>query len=72
MPQVDPILALAFIKSAQTHAPHDPMLWYWRVVSHLRAGDRPSADAALARLQSLAPAWPETVRLATYMKETPP
>lgn len=69
MAQVDPILALGFVKSAQRHAPHDPVLWYWRAVSHLRAGDGPSARDALAKMQALAPGWPETQRLARYMQE---
>lgn len=67
---VEPIVALAFIKSAQRQAPHDPGLWYFRAVQHLRAGDRVEAEAAAARLRALVPDWPQTRQIDEFLKET--
>lgn len=69
MDHVPPTVALAYIKRAQVHAPHDPRLWFWRGVQHLRASDIHSASEAAARLHLLVPNWPQTNLLHRLIKE---
>jgi hypothetical protein len=69
---LDPIVALAFIRRGLSHAPDDPHLHYWKGVQHLRAGDFPSAEDEAALLRRLVPQWPQTVQLETLIKDFKP
>lgn len=64
------VSALALIDEALEEAPNSPHLHFWRAFTLLRQGDLLGAAAAHARMERLAPGWPETLLLKRLLEET--
>lgn len=65
----DPVVAAMVLRQGLAFSPRSPQLLAHLTLTLIRAGDFAQARETFARLQAIAPAWPETQRLAAHLSE---